>query len=123
MTDIALDMDPTSPTFKDLKIVDGDLVLVDGLDGIQQNIMQSLKIFKGEWFMDNSLGLDYFGQILVKNPNQRVIDAIFLNAILSVPGVTAVTAYTFEPNFVTRQLFVTFTVQTTNGIVNYAGAL
>src|SRR4029077_4743012 len=102
MTDLALDTNPNSLTFKDLKIVNGDLVLVDGTAGIMQNILQTLKIFLGEWFMDNTLGIDYFGSILVKNPNQAIINAIFINQILSVPGVTALTAYKFTPNFLTR---------------------
>lgn len=123
MTDIALDLDPVSLTYRDVQIVSGDLVLVGGGPAILQHILQRLGIFLGEWFLDNTIGVPYFQQVLVKNPNQAIIDAIFLTQILNVPGVTQVTKYAFRANAETRQLNITFTAQTTTGIVNYAGLI
>lgn len=123
MADIALDLDPNSPTYRDVKMSGGDLQIVDGKEAILQNILQRLRIYLGEWFMDNTKGIDYFNQILVKNPQQSKIDAIIINQILSVPGVTLLTNYSFSTNFVTRVLLINFKCQTTSGIVQYSGQL
>jgi len=123
LADIALDLDPNSPTYRDVKMSGGDLQIVDGKEAILQNILQRLRIYLGEWFMDNTKGIDYFNQILVKNPQQSKIDAIIINQILSVPGVTLLTNYSFSTNFVTRVLLINFKCQTTSGIVQYSGQL
>lgn len=123
MPDIALDLNRTSPTYRDVKIVDGDLVLVDGKAEILQNILQTLGVYQGEWFMNLNLGIPYFQQILVNNPNQAVINAIFITSILNVPGVTQLLKYNFSPDTNTRILTVDFTVQTTSGIVDYRGLI
>ena len=123
MTDIAIDYNPLSSTYQDIQIVNGDLVIVDGPQAILQNIIQTLGLFLGEWFLNVNLGIDYYGQILVKNPIQSTVDAIFINQILNVPGVTALLAFSFNPNFVTRILALTFKAQVTGGIVDYTGSI
>jgi hypothetical protein len=90
---------------------------------ILQSILENLGIWLGEWFLDTTLGIDYYGQVFVKNPNLSTINAMLLTAILTTPGVTLVTAYGFTPNFITRTLAVTFSCQTTNGVINYAGLI
>jgi hypothetical protein len=121
--DIALDNNPLSTTYKDITIVNGDLPTVSGTAAILQNILQTLSVFLGEWFLNTNLGIDYFGSVLTKNPSQKIINAIFINQILSVPGVTNLTAYSFAVNAATRSIAIAFTAQTTQGIVNYTGTL
>lgn len=126
MADISLDLNPASPTYKDLLVVDGDLILTAdanpaGTNNIQQNILQRLSFFLGEWFLDNTQGLPYYQQILIKNPDQSKIDAIFVNSILGTPGVTQLLSYTFTPVFASRLLKVSFSALTTAGKVNYSG--
>lgn len=121
--DLALDTNPLSTTFGDIYLVNGDLATVSGAAAILQNILQTLGVFAGEWFLNVNQGVDYLGKILIKNPNQRIIDAILISQILSVPGVTALTSYSFKADFVTRTLSVRFSAQTTQGIVDYSGTL
>lgn len=123
MSDIALDLDPTSPTYNDIKIVDNDLVLVDGTTAILQDILQRLRFYYGEWFLDITLGIDYFNRILVKNPDLGKINAIMINAIVTTPGVTGLNKYQLQTDFLTRQVFIEFRAQTTQGTVDYAGLL
>lgn len=130
MVDISLDLDPASPTYGDILFgATGDLVLTsdanpNGTDPVVQLILQTLFIFLGEWFMDLTIGIDYFGQILIVNPDQNAIDAIFINQILSVQGVDTLLAYSFTPNFLTRQLQIAFKVMKTNGVVvSYSGSI
>lgn len=123
MSDIKLDLDPTSPNFNDLLLVNGDLVLVNGTEGILQNVLQRLRTYFGEWFLNNSIGVPYFQQILVKNPDQGKIDGIFINAILGTVGIDSLTDYSFELNTETRMLNITFKAIATTGPVTYAGQL
>lgn len=123
MADLALDTNPDSPTFNDIQIVNGDLLLVDGKEAIKQHAIQRLRIFLGEWFLDNTIGLPFFDQILVKNPDKSKIDALILNCILGTPGIQQVNAYNVESNFSTRMLRINFEAQTTQGTVNYQGLI
>jgi len=122
--DIALDLNPASPNYFDLLVEDGDLVLVDGPNAIKQHILQRLRTFYGEWFLDNTIGVPWFQQILgIKNPDQARINALLLNTILATPGVIQVTEYSFQPDFALRMLTVGFTAQVTDGVVSYSGTI
>lgn len=128
MADISLDLNPLSPTHKDFLVVDGDLVLTSdsdpkGTHNVLQHIVQRLSFFLGEWFMDNTKGVPWFTQILVKNPQQAKIDALLMNTIMGTPGVTQLVSYSFSPDTAKRTLSVQFSVYTTNGKVDYTGAI
>lgn len=120
-TDLMLDLDPSSLNLNDLVLVNGDLVLVQDKEGILQNILQRLRTYFSEWFLDITIGVPYFQQILVKNPDQGNIDAIFINTILGTIGVDTLTDYSFNLNSAERVLNVTFQAQTTSGTVSYSG--
>ena len=122
MTDLAINLDPTSPMMGDLLLTEGELTLApDALTEVRQSIRQALSTYLGEWFMDVKIGVDYFGKILVKNPDMSVVNTILLNTILGVPGVIQVMTYKFTPEFATRKMTVTFTARTTSGIITYVG--
>ena len=39
-------------------------------ENLAQRLLIRLRTFRGEWFLDENLGIDYFGQILGKNRNK-----------------------------------------------------
>lgn len=124
MADLALDMDPVSVNFGDLLLTNGDLVITPTtLYGIQQHILQRLRIYLGEWFLNTTIGVAYFQLVLVKNPDESKVDAIFQSTIIQTPGVVSLTSYSFNPNFATRQLEISFSALTTNGTVDYSGLI
>lgn len=123
MSDLAIVTDASDPNFGDLDISNGEIYLVTGKQAILQNIIQRLRTFYGEWFLDNEVGLPYYQEVLVKNPDQSKIDALFINKILGTPGVTQLSTYSFSPNTTTRILSISFKCDTTDGIVNYSGSL
>jgi hypothetical protein len=84
------------PDTGDLVIADGDLVLVSGIDAVAQLIQSYLLLFRGEWFLDESAGIPYFEDILVKNPNLSAIREIFRQTLLEVPGVLSVESLSLE---------------------------
>jgi hypothetical protein len=128
MVDLSIDLTPTSATYKDLLVTEGDLTLTsdanpNGTNPVLQDIIQRIQFFLGEWFLDSTQGVGWFQQILVKNPDQPTVDAIFQNVILGTPGVNQLSSYSFTPNFTTRTLNVSFIAVTTSGTVNYNGVV
>lgn len=128
MSDISLQLDQASPQYKDFLVVNNDLILTSdsqtgGNNPVLQDILQALSMFLGEWFMDITQGTPWLQQILVKNPDQGSIDAIFRNIIMGRPGVMQLSAYKFTPNFSARNGALQFSALTTSGVVNYNGVL
>lgn len=122
--DLALDLDPNSPNYGDLLVVDGDLVLVTGAEEIRQNIVQRLRVFLGEWFLDINDGIPFFQQILVKNPDQGKIDDLLINRVTGTPGVVQLLDFAFKALPNSRGLSIErLKVQTTHGVVDYSGTV
>ena len=117
MSDLLMDMDPASPTYNDLKIVNGDLSLADGDAAIRQRLLLSLQLFLGEWFLDTTKGVPYYQFILVKNPNLDLVEATIKNVILSCPGIVELTDFEFGYNNGLRTLSVNFDAKSTNGTI------
>jgi len=70
-----------------------------------------LYIIKGEWYLNNSIGLPYFDEILIKNPNLSRIEDLMKREIIAVTGEQSIKTFNLEYNNITRELTVTFTVQ------------
>lgn len=127
--DLSLDLNKLSPNYRDLLVINGDLVLTSdapnapqgATNPVLQDVLQRINFFLGEWFLDNTQGVPWFQQILVKNPDQAKIDALILNTILGTPGILTVTSYSFTPNFAQRTLTVSFSAQATSGPIDYTG--
>jgi hypothetical protein len=113
---------------KDLQVINGDLVLtsdidINGTNPILQDILQKMRMFLGEWFLDNTKGVPWFQQIFIKNPDMSKIEAIFIELILSTSGVDSLMDYSFVSDKATRRFEVSFLAQTTRGIVDYSGTI
>jgi hypothetical protein len=74
----------------DLDVSTGLASEITGADYAVQKIRQRLLFIKGEWFLDTRLCMPWFEEILVKNPDMRLIQARVRDVILSVPGITDV---------------------------------
>lgn len=81
--DLALD-----PADGDLLVVDGDLVLVSGAEGIASDLKARLQTFAGEWGLDTSIGLPYFTEIAERPTDARLRD-LFRSEILGTPGIVS----------------------------------
>jgi hypothetical protein len=110
MQDILLDSN------NDAVIDDFNLSLVDGVDYIAQKIKTSLLLFRGEWFADTNVGVDYYGSILIKNYDANLVEILIKTPVLEIEGVNEFTNY--DMNLTERNLSVDFTVQTIYGEVN-----
>lgn len=107
----------------DISIDANNWVMVDGLDEIQQIMKQNLQTVGGEWFLDTSLGLPWFTEILEKNNSQKNIDAIFIDEIAATPGFISLVKYESSLDPVTRALSVSFEAYTVEGILDFIGII
>lgn len=115
MIDIAINEDPSSDDFGDIYLDgSGDLATVEDSEAIDQGVRLGLRLIKGEWFLDENAGLDYFGRIFEKGISPSVIAAILKAEVLSNPGIISVE--TFELDFAAgRALTVSFTATKEDG--------
>lgn len=101
----------------DLMFKDNKLVIVDGINQKAQQIKVVLLTFLGEWFLDTTIGLPYFDEILTKNPDSTRIQAIFRKKIMGVVGVKEVERLSLEFHRKERTLVVSFSVRTNEGSI------
>lgn len=114
MIDLFLDS-----TTHDLLIVNSDLTMADGAERVRQQIDIKLKLWAGEWFLDNDFGTPYLESILGKQISLAGAVAAIKASILEIDGIDAITRFEFVFNRSTRSLEVDFDVQSTYGIITY----
>jgi hypothetical protein len=99
----------------DISIENNDLVLIQGAEETSQNLSVNLRTFLGEWFLNTSIGVPWFQEILIKGNSTQQIESIILNQILSTNGVRNVSEFSIELDNSTRELTVNATVQSEDG--------
>jgi hypothetical protein len=90
----------------------GTLNILTGTDAIVQGVRSRLQFFLGEWFADESLGVDYWGLVFVKNPNLTLIQSHLRDVIAGSPGITAVHSVSIELDSDTREATITWRATT-----------
>jgi len=103
----------------DVKVEGNDLQMVEQKDATVQLLRQTFATFLGEWFLNTEIGIDYFGKILIKNPDAIVVDSILRNTILDVKGILNLTRYTVEVDTALRAYYLDFTADTVDGEINF----
>lgn len=96
--------------------------ILKGAPAVVQKVRIRFKFFLGEWFLDTRLGVPYFQNILIKNPDPSVISAIFKKVLRTTPGVTAVRTFDATLDRVARRLTVDFLAVLDDGSVAIAQA-
>lgn len=96
----------------DLELIGGDLVITsESRQEVGQHIKQRLLAIKGEWFLDQNLGLPWFDTILGKHSNLDIVEALLRSQIVGTPGVVTLTEFSLTvPDAATRVARVTFAV-------------
>jgi hypothetical protein len=103
----------------DLEIQNGDFVLIEDKEALQQFLKQRLQTFLGEWFLDSSKGVPYFEEILVKRPQFEAVDSIFKTQILQTPGIINLESFEFDYDGPTRALSLSFRAQSIEGVIDF----
>ena len=104
----------------DIKVTNGDVEWTTGIDSIRQHLEIRLRTFRGEWFLNETIGVSYFDDVFKKNPDLTVLNAVFTKIILDTPGVISLTTLSFDLQN-NRQLLINFSTITESGVLDYSG--
>ena len=112
----------------DLAVVDGDFAFAGSpagspssgtaatnavdLAAVRQSVGIRLRLFHGECFLDETKGVDYFGKILIKNPDANTVSQELASAISETPDVTVVKSAGLSGPDKGRVAAITYAVQT-----------
>lgn len=110
----------------DLVIENNDVVLVDGLAAIKQDLSTRLGFFQGEWFANTESGFPWFKDVLIKNPDYKIVGELVKKYILATNGTTELIDFRFEiedEGAILRQATLTFRCLTTNGVLKYSDSV
>lgn len=108
------------PITGELVLENGDLAVVRDSDATAQFLRQRLRLIQTEWFLDENEGIPYFDDVLVKNPQQVTIDAIFKREILSVNGILELLTYAAVLDGPSRTMTLTFQARTADGVIDFS---
>lgn len=92
-----------------------DLVLVDGnlspTGDLAQRIDCLLRTFRGEWWLDPSIGVPWLDEVLKKNPDLQVIRQLLISIIMTDSEAASVSRMDLELDRITGTLGVSFDLQ------------
>lgn len=103
---------------------DGDVLFTNGessvtsigAEDLAQRLQIRLRTFLGEYFMDNTLGVDWFGRVFGKNRSKTAVDALLQEEILKERDALQITNYSSSIG-TDRTFTCTFSVRTEDGAV------
>lgn len=110
-------LDITLNSSHDLDTSALDLSLIDGAEQVRQQLLIKLKLWKGEWFLDQEFGTPYLQSILGKQLTLSGAVAALRKSILEVDGVRQIISLTYNFNRENRTLQVESEVDTPQGII------
>lgn len=76
----------------DLEIVNGRARMLEGGEAIAQGVSSWLLAVKGEWWIDLSVGVPLWDEVLVHNPEAPMLEVIFADAVRKRPGIVGLTS-------------------------------
>lgn len=110
--DIAMDV-----STGDIALKDNDILLIDNAERVAQQVLITLREWRGEWFLKTADGVPYLEYILVKNPNMAHVRQVLTEVIESVEGVKKCTELDLQFNRVLRTLSVSYEIETDYGLI------
>jgi len=118
MIDLALD-----PTTGDLDLSTYDLQTVEGAAQVRQQLEMRLRTLRGECLLEADFGVPYLQDIFKKNPDLTLVEGIFKEQIIGIPGVNRIISLTSSLEKQTRRWSLEFKVDTIYGVVDYVGTV
>lgn len=90
----------------DIFIRDSNLMMVSGNEAVGQLVKQRLMAYRGEWFLDQNVGVPWVQQVMVRPFNAVVADAVIKDTILGTLGVREMLSFSMEVRPARRELAV-----------------
>lgn len=104
----------------DLAFINNGFQTVSGLDEMAQKVDNCLNSFKGDWFLNLTLGVPYFQTILQKGTTDDQIEAILTDYIASIEGVITILSFEIETNTSTREAGIKVRIKTKDGVLDFS---
>jgi hypothetical protein len=87
----------------------GELSLTSGVaETAKQELWIELRTFLGEWFLDTTVGVPFYRDVLIKNPNLALLRTLFIQKIQANQYVESVLSINLDWDRGTRSLTVDF---------------
>ncbi len=99
----------------DLVLENFDFKMSFGKDEIVQRVKIRLLTFQGEWFLDTLQGISYYDNILIKNPDVRLVDALIRAEIQETAGISEIESYQSTFDTANRKYSIVFSINTEFG--------
>ena len=104
-----------NPNAHDLRLTNGHLTFLEGHEAIAQKVKIRLWFFRGEWYLDQRIGIPYWSRVLVKDPDLPALESMFRRAIQESPGIALVERLTLELDRAERAATLSFSATTDSG--------
>lgn len=91
------------------------IAIASDADAVVQGIRTRLLMFRGEWFLDVNAGTPWFEEVLTDGQDIRRVESALKTQILATPGVESILSFDLNFDRATRDLSVTFEVDTIYG--------
>ena len=96
--------------------------LINSPAAVAQSVMTRLKLWLGEWFLDNTEGTPWLTEVLGTG-TKPLYDMAIRSRVLQTPGVTGITNYSSSLDPKSRNLSVNMTINTQYGAAPVAVVL
>jgi len=99
----------------DIFFRNGNQVFVRGIDQIVQNVRVRLQFFLTEYFLDETIGMPWFEQVLIKRFNIDQIENRVKQEILATDGILNIQKFIMNFNPAERILSIAFKAEAESG--------
>ena len=76
---------------------------------VAQRLSVRLRTYLGEWFLDTTMGIDWFADVLLKNVSKQTVDSILQNELVKDRFVVKIKK--FSSSVVNRNYICSFSVE------------
>lgn len=92
------------------------VAVASGVDSVVQGIRSRLLLFRGEWFLNANAGMPWFEEVFTDGGQDiRRIESALKAQIIATPGVESILSFDLAFDGATRDLSVSFSVDTIYG--------
>ena len=95
----------------------GRLVYIEEKDCVRQRLVNALKLWKGEWFLNTTASVDWHTLLQDKPASDRRIKAAVQDVLLDDSEVSSVESINIEYDRQARKASIAFSVKTLYGTV------
>lgn len=111
-----------NPLTYDIETIDNNLRFTENVtEWLSAKIEARLKTFYQEWFVNRTIGVPYFEEILKKQVDINNVQVILSDVIKQTTGVEELVSFIIDYNGTTRKYSYTFKVTAIDGILVEGG--